>query len=68
VGLKDYCLGGDFSPSYYDGICRPAGMTTDDLETRVSASSDHGSATETESASSSGENEYMTAYQWAKQF
>ncbi|MDR3169235.1 MAG: hypothetical protein LBU27_05800 [Candidatus Peribacteria bacterium] len=29
--MKDYCLGGDFSASYYDGTCRPGGMTTGDL-------------------------------------
>jgi hypothetical protein len=64
--LKDYCLGGDFSASYYDGKCRPEGMTTGDLEARPSPA--HGSATETGSASSSGADEYQTAYQWAKQF
>jgi hypothetical protein len=44
-------------------------MTTGDLETRTS--SDHSSASETGSASSapsSGTDEYLTAYQWAKKF
>ncbi|MDR0608311.1 MAG: hypothetical protein LBG52_08505 [Candidatus Peribacteria bacterium] len=62
-------MGGDFSASYYDGTCRPTGMTTGDLETRTS--SDHSSASETGSASSapsSGTDEYLTAYQWAKKF
>jgi hypothetical protein len=59
---------GDFSASYYDGKCLPEGMTTGYLDEWKS--DDHGSAVETEesSASSSGEDEYMTAYERAKKF
>jgi hypothetical protein len=57
---KDDCPKGDFSPSYYDGICtapavlRGSGEATGDFE--------HGSSDKT---SEDGQDEILTAYDWA---
>jgi hypothetical protein len=73
--LKDFCLEGDFSASYYDGKCLPEGMTTGYLDEWKSDG--HGSAVEIgggrdetgrgDETSLQGD-EYLTAYQRARKF
>jgi hypothetical protein len=52
---KDNCPNGDFSPSYYDGICND--ITTGNVETGLALSNNGNPA----------DDEIQTAYDWAFQ-